>query len=174
MDFYLKRALDLIEQETNGMTVQQLAWSRDGKWSAVQILEHLSLAFSSTGKMMDRCLRQGHADARPATLRERLIILGVVGMGVFPNGRPAPAWTRPRGLDPEKAVQTISAALVDMDAKIAAAEERFGSATIAVHPVIGPLSAKQWRKFHWVHTRHHMRQISPLRAATTGQLAASA
>jgi hypothetical protein len=27
------------------------------------------------------------------------------------------------------------------------------------HPFIGPLTADQWRKFHWVHGRHHIRQM---------------
>jgi hypothetical protein len=39
-------------------------------------------------------------------------------------------------------------------------ECRFGSATkILDHPILGPLTAEQWRKFHWVHGRHHARQI---------------
>ncbi|MGZ4836286.1 MAG: DUF1569 domain-containing protein [Terriglobales bacterium] len=27
------------------------------------------------------------------------------------------------------------------------------------HPFLGPLTADEWRKFHWVHGRHHTRQI---------------
>ena len=54
MDFYLQRALDAVERETRGMPAEQLAWHREGKWSAAQVLEHLSLAFSSTSKAMER------------------------------------------------------------------------------------------------------------------------
>jgi DinB superfamily len=174
MDFYLQRALDAIDRETRGMTAKQLAWNRDGKWSTAQILEHLSLAFSSTSKLMERCVQQGRAEGKQASLRERLITLVVVGIGYFPTGREAPEWTRPRGLDPEKAVATIRAALADMEAKIAAAQAKFGDGVLAVHPIIGPLTARQWRKFHWEHTRHHMKQIRAIRAASSGQPAASA
>jgi hypothetical protein len=31
------------------------------------------------------------------------------------------------------------------------------------HPILGPLTVDQWRKFHVVHTEHHVRQISQRR-----------
>ena len=87
----------------------------------------------------------------------------MVKLGYFPSGRRAPEWTRPRGLDPAEAVETIRTALIEMDSKIAEVEAKLGKGIIAVHPVIGPLTARQWRKFHWEHTRHHMKQIAALR-----------
>jgi hypothetical protein len=164
MDFYLQRALHAIQRQTRGMSAAQLAWHREGKWSAAQVLEHLSLAFSSTSKVMERAVQQGSANARPPTLREWLVTLVVVKMGYFPSGRQAPQWTLPRGLDPAKSVETICASLAEMDAKIAAAQAKIGPGVVAVHPIIGPLTANQWRKFHWEHTRHHMKQIAALRS----------
>jgi len=39
-------------------------------------------------------------------------------------------------------------------------ERRFGVTTkIMDHPLLGPLTASQWRKFHLVHGRHHAQQI---------------
>jgi hypothetical protein len=39
-------------------------------------------------------------------------------------------------------------------------EGRFGSRTkIMDHPLLGPLTAEEWRKLHWVHGRHHARQL---------------
>jgi hypothetical protein len=31
------------------------------------------------------------------------------------------------------------------------------------HLILGPLTAAQWRKFHWIHGRHHVKQILRLR-----------
>ncbi|MGZ7099671.1 MAG: DUF1569 domain-containing protein [Candidatus Angelobacter sp.] len=31
------------------------------------------------------------------------------------------------------------------------------------HPVLGPLTAAEWRKFHLVHGLHHVKQIRSLR-----------
>lgn len=162
MDFYLQRALQAIERETGGMPVQELSWHRDDKWSAAQVLEHLALAFSSTSKAMERVLQQGAEKKRPSA-RQRLATLIVVKLGYFPSGRPAPEWTLPRGLAAADAVATIRAALIEMDTRITEAEAKLGNGIIAVHPVIGPLTAHQWRKFHWTHTRHHMKQIAALR-----------
>lgn len=163
MDFYLQRALDAIERETRGMPADQLAWHREGKWSAAQVLEHLSLAFSSTSKAMERTLVQGSPARKRATARQWVATLIVVKLGYFPSGRQAPEWTLPRGLDAALAVETIRTALVEMDARIDEAQAKLGKGVIAVHPIIGPLTAGQWRKFHWEHTRHHMKQIAVLR-----------
>ena len=164
MDFYLQRASDAIERETSGMSAAQLAWHRDGKWSTAQILEHLSLAFSSTSKAMERAVQPGSANARPPNLREWLVTLIVVKLGYFPTGRQAPEWTHPRGL--EKSVEEIRASLAEMDVRIAEAQAKIGKGIVAVHPIIGPLTASQWRKFHWEHTRHHMKQVRALRTAS--------
>jgi Protein of unknown function (DUF1569) len=167
MDFYLQRALDAIQRETSGMSPAQLAWHPHAKWSTAQILEHLSLAFSSTSKVMERGVQEGGTGRRKPTLREWLVTLAVVRVGYFPTGRQAPEWTRPRGLVPANAIENIRSTLVAMDAKIAAAEEKLGSGVVGVHPIIGPLTASQWRKFHWEHTRHHMKQVRALRAAAS-------
>lgn len=163
MDFYLQRALDAVERETRGMPPDQLNWHREGKWSAAQIIEHLSLAFSSTCKAMERALQQGRADRNKPKLREWLATLLVVEIGYFPSGRQAPEWTLPRGLEAAQAVDTLRTALLEMDAKIGDAQAKLGEGVVAVHPIIGPLTARQWRKFHWSHTRHHMKQIACLR-----------
>ena len=58
----------------------------------------------------------------------------------------------------------ISESLALVDQVINECEQRFGNqADILVHPALGPLTAREWRKFHCVHTLHHMRQIKRLR-----------
>jgi hypothetical protein len=163
MDFYLQRTLTAIERETGGMPVEELSWHREDKWSAAQVLEHLSLAFSSTSKAMERVIEQGRPDKKRPNARQWLATLVVVKAGYFPSGRQAPEFTLPRGLDAADALRTIREALIQMDSTIAEAEAKLGKGLIAVHPIIGPLTARQWRKFHWAHTRHHMKQIARLR-----------
>jgi hypothetical protein len=31
--------------------------------------------------------------------------------------------------------------------------------------ILGPLTIRQWRKFHLIHGRHHIKQIRAIRAA---------
>jgi hypothetical protein len=42
-------------------------------------------------------------------------------------------------------------------------ESMFSEVKIADHPVLGPLTLHQWSRFHYVHARHHMKQIATLR-----------
>jgi len=71
---------------------------------------------------------------------------------------------KPRGIPPREAFNSIRKNLVAMDEVISACEERFGARTkLSAHPVLGPITARQWRRFHQIHTSHHMRQIRGLR-----------
>lgn len=151
-----------------GMSPDELARRPAGhseKWSAAMILEHLALSYTGTTKGLERCLTAGKPLARRATLIDRLKALAVVGFRYLPTGRQAPERTRPKGVDPEKVLAEFGQHIERMEAAIAACEQRFGSsAKLLDHPVIGPLTASQWRGFHCVHGRHHIKQIARLRA----------
>ena len=164
MDSTLQRVKDAIEAATGGMSAQQLAQHPEGKWPAAGILEHLSITFGGTARLMRKCMEGGKPLGSAPTLKQRLAVLLVTGWGYFPAGRPAPEFTQPKGLSGEVALQTIRDNLAAMDQGLAECEQRFGSEVkIADHVVLGPLTIPQWRRFHWVHTRHHMKQIERLR-----------
>ena len=95
-----------------------------------------------------------------ATLKQRLGTLIVVNLGYLPGGRKAPERAIPRGMSPEEVQQAIAPELQKMGSGLDDCERRFGAGTkIMDHPFLGPLTADEWRKFHWVHGRHHVRQI---------------
>lgn len=147
------------------MTGSQFLRHPEGKWSASEILEHLARAFGGTTKGLRRCLDAGGSSAGSPTLKNRVAATMVVGLGYFPTGRLAPERTRPKGIPPEEAMQSIRENLTAMDEALAECEERFGRHdAILDHPVLGPLTVAQWRKFHWMHTRHHMKQVMKRRA----------
>jgi hypothetical protein len=88
----------------------------------------------------------------------------VTGLGHLPEGRKAPERTQPRGMPPDEVSRDIGPRISAMDEVIGQCEARFGKRTrVLDHPVLGPLTARQWRKFHWVHGRHHVKQIQKLR-----------
>jgi hypothetical protein len=161
----LERTLKEIDSATVGMTDAQLAWHPNGKWSSGDILEHLSLAFSNTVVGMRKRLESGRPTNRRPTAKERLHTFVLTRLGYFPTGRAAPEGVVPQGVPPREAFNSIRQNLIAMDGAIADCEARFGSKIkIANHPSLGPLTAREWRRFHYVHTRHHMRQIRGLRA----------
>lgn len=160
----LERVLAAIEEATREMTVDALRFHAPGKWCAAEILDHLAQTFSSSARTLERRLGKGEPSRRRPTLMEWLSVLVVVKGGYLPKGRKAPEFAMPQGIDAGQALSYFRETLSRMDDAITRCEKQFGSrATIADHPILGPLTAGEWREFHWVHTRHHVRQIARLR-----------
>jgi hypothetical protein len=146
------------------MTMEELTSHAEGKWSVSEVLEHLYLTYTGTVKGFERCLQAGRPLASAPRLKERVRAAVVVGAGYFPSGRQAPQNTRPRGMPTEKLLAEIGPQIAAMDEVIAKCESRYGKRVrVLDHPVLGPLTTSQWRKFHWVHGRHHVKQILRLR-----------
>jgi hypothetical protein len=164
VDTYLQRLRDAITSATVGMNAEELTRHPDGKWSTAQVLEHLYLSYSGTVKGFQRCLEAGKPLARAPMLKDRMRAFVVTELGHLPKGRQAPERTRPRGMLVDEVTRGITPQIAAMDEIIAQCEARFGKRTLLLdHPVLGPLTARQWRKFHWIHGRHHLKQIKELR-----------
>ena len=165
MHFYLQSLDDALAVATRGMTSETLfRRPKEGKWCTAEILEHLSLTYAGTTRVLDRVLQAGQPDARHLTLMDRVRTTVVLGFSHMPKGREAPAQVIPRGLPSPDIVDSTRHKLVLMDRAISQSEQAFGGRMrVANHPVLGPLTTGQWRKFHWVHGRHHARQIEQLR-----------
>lgn len=170
MDPHLKRLQQEIADAISGLSGDQLAWHTPGKWCAAEILEHLYLTYTGTVKGFGRLLDAGKPLASSSTLKNRAHALLVVGLGYMPTGRQAPAVARPRGLAPDKVAADILPKLSEMDAILAQCAARFGShAKVLDHPILGPLSIAEWRKFHLVHGLHHVKQIQRLKDKVNAQ-----
>ena len=164
MDMLLQQIRDWIRAETHGMSTQDLAWRPEGKWSTAEILEHLSLTYSGTCMGCERCLKEAKTLARSPHVRDWLKTLVVVTCGHMPEGRESPAAALPRGLPADTIVAYTDQKLLAMDESLRRCEQRFGGhVRLMDHPILGPLTVQQWRKFHWVHARHHMKQVKALR-----------
>lgn len=154
----------MIAGATQGMTADELGRCPEGKWCAAEIVEHLLMTYTATTGGLRKALAKGKPLGGTPTVKERLFQLVVLDIGYFPPGRRAPAMTIPKGLQPGEVVHAVKQALPDMDAAITECEQRYGAGVkIADHPVLGPLTATQWRRFHLIHARHHMKQVGRLR-----------
>ncbi len=160
MDFSLESWRQELEEAIAGASPSALAQAPAGKWNAAQILEHLFLTYKNTNRGMAKCLEQGAPLATRATLKHRMAALLVVKLGYLPGGRKAPERAIPRGMPTEEVLRAIAPELQKMNLDLNQCERRFGARTkIMDHPFLGPLTAEEWRRFHWVHGRHHARQI---------------
>lgn|SRR6266567_5031271 len=164
MDASLARLHSILASAMGGMTLDQLTRHAEGKWSPAEILEHLNLSYSGTIKGLDRCLQSGSTTASSDRSRMRWQRLILIRGGYFPRGRQSPPRVQPRGTPAEQVTAEILENVARLDGVIQQCETRFGRGKpLADHPVLGPLTATEWRKFHLVHGKHHAKQIRKLR-----------
>ena len=171
MDSRLDKLKESLQSAVEGMSSEQLSWHPPGKWCAAELLEHLYLTYTGTIKGFERVVKNGKPLASRASMAQRMLTLVVVGLGHMPAGRKAPAMVLPKGLPAEEVRNQIGAKMAAMDLIIAQCEARFGRRVrLLDHPILGPLSAPQWRKLHLVHGQHRLKQILQLRENTTRQM----
>ena len=152
---------DLTTEQTQAMPLKD-----SGKWSIQQIVEHLILSYQSTFPAIERRLDKGTVTLSSPTLRQRVFQFLILDVRFFPHGLNAPATVRPGPVTPcsgDEIIENLGAVLQKTDDLIAAAEVLFGSSRAISHTSLGPMSMSQWRRFHLVHARHHLKQIARLR-----------
>jgi len=164
MDPRLQKLREEIASAIAGLSPDQLRWHPPGKWCAAEVLEHLYLTYTGTIKGLERVVEASKTPAATVIWAQHWRSLVVVGLGYMPSGRESPPVARPRGLPPEKVLAEIGAKIAEMDELIRRCEEKFGRRTkLLDHPILGPFTGRQWRKFHLVHGLHHVKQIRRLK-----------
>jgi hypothetical protein len=137
----------------------------EGKWCAAQVLEHLQRTYTGTMKGLERVLSQGKPLTTPVPPKKRVMQFLVITANWFPEGRKSPKVAEPKGdvvvMDMPR---TIQEKLAEMDGLLNRCQEKFGSSKVLDHPILGALTVDQWRKFHLVHGRHHVKQVRERRA----------
>jgi hypothetical protein len=163
VDPRLRRLQKEIESAVAGLTPEQSTSHSPGKWCVAEILEHLYLTYTGTVKGFQRVAEAGKPLATTQSWAQRGRAFIVVGFGYLPSGREAPPVARPRGMPPEKVRAEIGLKIVEMDDIMVRCEESLGAhRKLLDHPILGPLTTSQWRKFHLVHGLHHLKQIRQL------------
>jgi hypothetical protein len=168
----LETLRDELERSLGGLDERQTQLRPGGdpaRWNIQQIATHLLLTYAATETALDaRIAKAIPTKARPA-LAQYAGQFTLLRLGYFPRGRKAPervtapadASAVPGGV----LIAQVHAAIDTLDRRVAVAEAIFGPELRAVsHIVLGPLSTRQWRRFHLIHGRHHIRQIAAIRA----------
>ena len=155
---------DRLAAAIDGMSAEDLVRHPEGKWSSAEILDHLNLTYRGTIKNCERCLASGKPGTRTDRSSKRWQRRGILWLGYFPPGRKSPERALPRGTPIPQLTTEIFENIARMESVIADCDAQFGHGqVIAEHPILGPLTASEWRKFHWVHGRHHAQQIIRLK-----------
>jgi hypothetical protein len=159
--------LETLQRELSsaiaGLSAEEMDRHPPGKWCVAEVLEHLYLTYNGTAKGLERVLDAGKSLATRASFKQRIGRLVVTGFSYMPEGRKAPPTATPGRLPREKVLAEIAGKIAEMDAVMSRCESKVGTGMVLDHPILGPLTAAQWRKFHLVHGRHHLKQIRRLR-----------
>jgi len=138
-----------------------------GKWSIQQIVEHLLSTYRASGAALQARIEKRSGTRAKPTLRQRLGQFYIISLGRFPYGRPAPAAVTPSTPSTircgDDLAQRVSVELAKIDQLTARGEHLFGDRRAVSHLILGPLSMRQWRRFHLIHGRHHLKQIRAIR-----------
>ncbi|MGI8771135.1 MAG: DinB family protein [Acidobacteriaceae bacterium] len=167
-----ERTRALLTSPLAGVSCQAVAKHPGGRaecWNAQQVVEHLCATWRLTTAGIEDRLRKGRPLQTRPTLMHRVHQFTVCRLGLFPHGREAPEAVRPpielpAGMDGDRLIAQIASTLQAMDTALARIEADASTggevgAAVLTHHILGPLSVAQWRRFHCVHTRHHVPQI---------------
>jgi DinB superfamily len=163
----LDQIRELLAAPLAGCSAEQLVQhpSNDPtRWSAHQVIEHLSATWRSTTSGIEDRLRKGRPLLTRASFTQRCMQLAVCKCGFFPIGRKAPPEVQPDGpsgglLHGDELIAHFTTTLAAMDRMLNRIEPQSRNAPVLTHFLLGPLSVPQWRRFHRVHARHHVAQI---------------
>jgi hypothetical protein len=137
-------------------------WYRapSGKWSPVQIVQHLALGIELSGRTLDSRRAREPMRRRPRSAIELGAYALLFGLGWLPSGRKAPAATLP-AVHPDR--REVERAFRDGVDRFLRLEQELLPARradlFARHPVFGDLTLPEWLRFHVWHCGHHARQI---------------
>jgi hypothetical protein len=136
----------------------------DRCWSAQGVVEHLALVLRSTSRLLATRLERGRPTQNRATVSERARQILILSFGRMPRGAQAPSFARPghlawRPLSGSELLASLRLEIDQMDRLLDDCRDRFGTQRTATHFLLGPMRADQWRKFHAIHLRHHLRQL---------------
>lgn len=161
LKFSLEPLADAIERLTQA-EAQVAPLPGPGRWSAQQVIEHLILTYKLTNETLTRHLKNGQAVKRGRNLVLSLLRLQTIGFGHMPRGVPAIHAVRPREFTPLDGValrERFLAKAEEMDGLLSKARQKFGIQACGEHPFFGGLRVDEWRRYHAVHARHHLRQL---------------
>ncbi|HWP38594.1 MAG TPA: DinB family protein [Gemmatimonadales bacterium] len=136
-------------------------WHRrvPGKWSLAQIIRHVAIGVDYSATTFEG--RAARTDMRRRSTPGQAIMRHLIlGLGKFPKGREAPAGSVPEDRpDAEAAVAQVRMGIARFEALVETWPQERWTRIFVKHPVLGDLNLPEWIRFHYVHCRHHSRQI---------------
>jgi hypothetical protein len=161
----LKTELSVLSEEIRGVSQSEAQVNPLpglGRWSAQEVIEHLILTYEMTMEELNRQFARGRALRRKRGPLEVFLRLQTIGLGYLPEGVPAMLRVRPqhsRAQGGALLAERLLSKGEEMDALLVQARQKFGIQPCAAHPFYGGLRVDEWRRYHAIHARHHLKQL---------------
>ncbi len=171
----LKQTHTALSEELKGLSLPATQTHPGGDteaWNVQQVIQHLLATYGTCTASLEGRLAKGRPLESPLSFKARVWQWVLIDAGYFPPGRKAPEPVLPSvvslaPLDGAGLERTVGETLSKLDDVLNRVEAVYPSQTVVTHIRLGPLTVRQWRKFHRVHARHHAKQIARVKAATT-------
>ena len=137
------------------------------KWSAAEIVEHLSIIERRVAKLVAALLEKAEAQARPRDAGEPFAPVSVAEFVERSRAQKfdAPENVRPEGLPLADSLSNLRDSRAALRALRPRVERADGRAVRYPHPAWGPLDLYQWVAFVGAHEARHLAQIEALKEA---------
>jgi tetrahydromethanopterin S-methyltransferase subunit G len=150
-------------------------WGRPHCWSVHQVVEHLVLSMGYTRNAIEERLAKGRPERNlQRTHTEWALQLMVLSAGHMPKGVGAPHEITPKASMPPAGARDLTERLENsiesLDATLDRCRQRFGMERVGRHFLLGPLRVDQWRRYHVLHLRHHLRQMADVRESLSDEV----
>jgi hypothetical protein len=168
MHAVLERAAHQIADELAGLDAEMTQLHPRGfeyRWNAQQIIEHLVLGFRQSTQMFEKRLSKGHRLRDVSRTRVQWVLqILMLSFGKYPVGVPTLEEMSPRKgefavMSGRQLIELLRDEIEEMDGAMDRCRSKFGMEKVARHPLLGPLRVDQWRRFHVVHSLHHLGQL---------------
>jgi hypothetical protein len=134
-----------------------------GRWNAQEIIEHLILTYAFTSYEVGKKLKRGKPSRDHRDLLKFVLRIQTIGLGYMPDGVPTINAFRPAEYTPESGRQLaerLLEAAESMDRLLVTARHSLGIQACGQHPFYGQMRVDEWRRYHAIHARHHLRQLN--------------
>ena len=159
----VQRQLDqlapMVLDPINGLDGSEWHLAPTGKWTICQILHHLAMGVDLVAGAFERRSDKPPMERR-ASPHQTILRHLLLGAGKIPSGIESPEPVRPTEQpDPELVTAQFRMGVERLGELVETWPEQRQLEIFVRHPIVGDLNLPEWVRFHYVHCRHHARQI---------------
>jgi hypothetical protein len=159
---HLSRLEPLVLNPLHGVPEDDWHRAPRGKWTVSQVVEHLAVSVDLVAQLLEE-RGELHGRRRRSKPHQTVLRHLVLGTGRLPRGFKTVESAAPCDRPEPELVTAQFRMGVEMTRLLDNQWSRDRKEAVFVrHPYLGDLNLPEWVRFHYIHCRHHSRQIGQL------------